>query len=347
MRRRSPTCLTAAVAMPVASLAAVRCGNGGRAGGAQAGADGLLTVARASVPPQVGANTFEFLPTVYTLSSFMGTLLDYDASKGGKWVLGGEILRPGLAESWGANDDNTSYTLKLRRGAKRRTGDELDAEDVLWSFRRMLSERTSLAAGVLMPSAHVDTDKPVEKVDAYTVRYNVTSSSAVSLANLACPVLGIFDSVALITRDKRLNDPRVRRGTSPAVSRTDIRAIPPPRTSRRRPWPARPLASLVEVAPVAALCGEARHGHSRALLSARPVTDPREHLPQLRTAGYTGDPTADVAGCVLADRRPIALDRCTVPPSLLAPGHKVACLRAAEVPELLAAAPTAPLEAPR
>ncbi len=101
---------------------------------------------------------------------------------------------PSLAESFTANADQTQYTLKLRKGVKSQYGNEMTADDVVYSFQRMLSNPKSLQAGVLLPTANVDKTNPVEKVDDYTVKYNLTKPSAVALSILAYPILGILDS---------------------------------------------------------------------------------------------------------------------------------------------------------
>ena len=46
--------------------------------------------------------------------------------------------KPELATSWEANDDLSSYTFQLRRGVKFHHGKEFKAEDVLFTFERLL-----------------------------------------------------------------------------------------------------------------------------------------------------------------------------------------------------------------
>jgi oligopeptide transport system substrate-binding protein len=50
---------------------------------------------------------------------------------------------PALAESWTISDDGTIYTFKLREGLKFSDGNDLTAEDVKWSFERLLNPATA------------------------------------------------------------------------------------------------------------------------------------------------------------------------------------------------------------
>jgi PKD repeat protein len=51
---------------------------------------------------------------------------------------GGTEIVPRLAESWTLSPDQTKYTFKLREGVKFWNGDELTADDVVYSFQRYL-----------------------------------------------------------------------------------------------------------------------------------------------------------------------------------------------------------------
>ena len=48
-------------------------------------------------------------------------------------------LKPELATSWEANDDFSSYTFQLRQGVKFHQGKEFKAEDVVFTFERVMA----------------------------------------------------------------------------------------------------------------------------------------------------------------------------------------------------------------
>ncbi|MGE0716447.1 MAG: ABC transporter substrate-binding protein [Alphaproteobacteria bacterium] len=116
------------------------------------------------------------------VNSYMETLIDQD--------LQGELRQvPGLATEWRRIDDRT-LELSLRRGVKFHNGDEMTAEDVVFSFGpdRMFGHGTAARAGGLFTSAPTSSGKElppevaavakrlwpdlekVEAVDKYTVR---------------------------------------------------------------------------------------------------------------------------------------------------------------------------------
>lgn len=99
------------------------------------------------------------------------------------------------------------------------------------------------------------------------------------------------------------------------------------------------LGRIVETGTVREVFDDPRHPYTRALLSARLSTDPRESVPQLRLTGDIGAPTEAHQGCVLAGRCPLVIDECTagpIQPRALSDDHEVACIRAEETPDLLA-----------
>lgn len=153
-----------------------------------------LKIAWSSVPTQLDPNVYTGLTSVWATNAYLATLLEYDISGGTTSALGVEDLEPGLAETYEVSEDGTSVQMTLREGVKSAAGNELTTEDVKWSFERMLTSDSGLAAALMMPTANVDTDNPIEIIDDYTFTYNLTAPSAVSLSILAYPVLGILDS---------------------------------------------------------------------------------------------------------------------------------------------------------
>jgi peptide/nickel transport system substrate-binding protein len=52
-------------------------------------------------------------------------------------------IEPDLAESWSSSEDLTRWTFQLRRGVKFHNGQELVADDVVATFRRLLDPATA------------------------------------------------------------------------------------------------------------------------------------------------------------------------------------------------------------
>mgnify|MGYP003675561004 CR=1 FL=1 len=107
-----------------------------------------------------------------------------------------EVL-PGLAESWEVSEDGMTVTFKLRQGVKFHSNDQFtptrdfNADDVIFSFDRQgnpdnpynqVSGGTwEYYTGMSMP----DLVGSIEKVDDYTVVFNLTRPEAPFLANMA------------------------------------------------------------------------------------------------------------------------------------------------------------------
>jgi len=74
-------------------------------------------------------------------------------------------LIPWLAESWEQSEDGLTWTFKLREGVKFHNGREMTAEDVKWSFERLIDPETGSgnAARVGPP------ETKIEVIDDYTV----------------------------------------------------------------------------------------------------------------------------------------------------------------------------------
>ena len=82
-------------------------------------------------------------------------------------------LKPELATSWEANDDLTSYTFKLRKGVKFHHGKDFKAEDVVYSFNRLLDPEIDSPARTTM-----EIIENMEVLDDYTIRFDLASASA-------------------------------------------------------------------------------------------------------------------------------------------------------------------------
>lgn len=74
-------------------------------------------------------------------------------------------LQPMLAESWEQSEDGLTWTFKLREGVMFHNGREMTAEDVKWSFDRLIDPATGAGnAGNVGPP-----ETQIEVIDDYTV----------------------------------------------------------------------------------------------------------------------------------------------------------------------------------
>lgn len=83
------------------------------------------------------------------------------------------ITRPYLLESWEASDDVTTWTLNLRQGITFNNGDELTADDVMFTFSQWLDPE--IGSSMLGLLSYLDGMNSVTKVDDYTIRLDLTA----------------------------------------------------------------------------------------------------------------------------------------------------------------------------
>jgi peptide/nickel transport system substrate-binding protein len=105
-------------------------------------------------------------------------------------------LRPSLAEKWEASPDRLTWTFHLRKGVKFTTGNEVTADDVVYSFKRgMRINHPNYPRFDLYLVNNVD--EAIKKIDTYTVQLKLKkpfTPFGMMLTNSHC---GIIDSKTL------------------------------------------------------------------------------------------------------------------------------------------------------
>ncbi len=88
-------------------------------------------------------------------------------------------IEPDLAESWEVSSDNLTYTFHLRQGLKFHNGDDVTAEDVVFSLNRTRNPKECPYASMFEPI------KEIKAVDKLTVQIVLSAPYAPILADLA------------------------------------------------------------------------------------------------------------------------------------------------------------------
>jgi peptide/nickel transport system substrate-binding protein/oligopeptide transport system substrate-binding protein len=134
-----------------------------------------------TLDPALIADTYGFT----VAQQIFDGLVQYDGSL---------TIIPAIAESWRASRDGLSWTFYLRKGVKFHNGREVVADDVVYSFTRILDPRTnSKAAEIFLKvkgakpfvEGRTRTVQGLQALDKYTVQIELQESSAPFVASLA------------------------------------------------------------------------------------------------------------------------------------------------------------------
>ena len=137
---------------------------------------------------------------------------------------GNSKIVPSLAESWDISDDGLEYTFHLRQGVKFHNGNDFTAEDVAYTFHRMLTVEGGVNTEFIdqikgadeLLAGETDTLEGVEVVDDYTIKVTLKEPFAGFLASISSPGGSIYDSEATEAAGDQFGmDPAVTAGTGP------------------------------------------------------------------------------------------------------------------------------------
>lgn len=167
-------------------------GGGGGTGGTGGGAD-TIKVAVSSYPGSWDQDFVGFDPLALALfKNAMPYLIDYGVTTiDGAKALDTARIGPSFAASFTADDGGKMWTLKLRKGVKFPSGNELTAKDVKWSKDRAFAAKANVAGIYRL----IGLTKPeqVKVVDDYTVRFEQDFASALT-PQIQAISLYVYDS---------------------------------------------------------------------------------------------------------------------------------------------------------
>lgn len=130
---------------------------------------------------------------------------------------------PSLAESWEISEDGLVYTFHLNKGVKFHNGEELKADDVLFTIEKMMDPKEATVNSSVFENikgakdkldGKADSVEGVKVIDDYTVELTLEQPSGPFLAGLSGAPASIFNRKAVEEgKDKFGFDPEYTVGT--------------------------------------------------------------------------------------------------------------------------------------
>lgn len=149
----------------------------------------------------------------------------YDRLVESESVNGETKIVPGLADTWDISKDGLTYTFHLHKGVKFSNGEELKADDVIYTVNRMMDPATKAVNTDVFDliqgaddvyNGKAKTVSGIKAVDDYTVQMTLTKPFAPFLANLTVPGASIYNRKATeAAGDKFGSDAEHTVGTGP------------------------------------------------------------------------------------------------------------------------------------
>jgi len=121
---------------------------------------------------------------------------------------GSLTITPAIAQSWKGSRDGLSWVFQLRKGVKFHNGREVTADDVVYSFTRILDPKTNSKAAEMFlkikgakefVEGRAKTIQGLRATDRYTIQIELTEASAPFVANLAIGYAKIIPREAIET----------------------------------------------------------------------------------------------------------------------------------------------------
>ncbi|OWZ85011.1 glutathione ABC transporter substrate-binding protein [Natranaerobius trueperi] len=144
----------------------------------------VLIVAQGADAPTLDPQAENDQPSSRITEQIFETLLDQDENM---------EVQPGLAKDWEVIDD-TTYKFELREGVKFHNGEELTADDIKFTYQRLLDEDTASPGAFILDM--VDADN-IEIIDDYTFELPLHEPFAPIEFHLAHSVTGILNEDAV------------------------------------------------------------------------------------------------------------------------------------------------------
>ena len=147
-----------------------------------------------------------FDPGLYTTGTDFDAAAETVFNRLSQFERGGTKVTPGLAEKWDISEDGLTYTFHLREGVKFHTTDyfkpsrEFNADDVLFTFNRMLSKDDPFRKAYptefpYFTDMGMDNNiAKIEKVDEHTVRFTLNTVDAAFIQNMAMSFASIHSA---------------------------------------------------------------------------------------------------------------------------------------------------------
>jgi peptide/nickel transport system substrate-binding protein len=154
-------------------------GAGGGAGG-EAAQGGTLVAAISGEPDQLDPHKTSAYPSFQVLENVFDTLVEPDENL---------EFQPALAESWEVSEDGLTWTFDLRDGVKWHNGRDFIAEDVVYSYNRIIDEE-------LANAYRFESVESVTAPDPDTVEIEVSRPTPNLLANI-----GAFKGMAIVAEE--------------------------------------------------------------------------------------------------------------------------------------------------